>query len=182
MQGAPEKLTRRPKRPLSALEKPAIDAGFGALDRYRADRPGIELGRAHTANNGVAISLALHGFEAIEKQRLADPVLSFVLVHSCGSKEVGAGRVMAGKPQNALLPDGDEAGDGLPGKRYIDFAGPGLAEILSDPGDDLVLFRRQRAPRRDGRLAQALKNLAGGRQRVKLDQHVHRRRLPSRDQ
>ena len=89
---------------------------------------------------------------------------------------------MAGKPQNALLPDGDEAGDGLPGKRYIDFAGPGLAEILPDPGDDLVLFRRKRAPRRDGRLAQALKHVAGGRQRVQLDQHVHGRRLPSRGQ
>jgi hypothetical protein len=62
---------------------------------------------------------------------------------------------MAGKSQNALLPDGDEAGDRLPAKRYIDFAGPGLAEILSNPGDDLVLFRSERAPRRDGRLAQA---------------------------
>jgi hypothetical protein len=44
-----------------------------------------------------------------------------------------------------------------------------------------VLFRSKRAPRRDARFAQAFKHVAGGRQRVELDQHVHRRRLSFQD-
>ena len=63
----------------------------------------------------------------------------------------------------------------------LDFAGPGLAESVPDPGDDLVLFGGQRPPRRDSGFAQALVRVSRVRQRVELDQHVHWQRCPFRD-
>src|SRR5436190_2321635 len=99
------------------LEQPTIDPGLGALDRHRANGLCVELGWPHAADDGVAKSLLLHRFEAVEQQRLANPMLSFVRVDARGPEEIGAGRVMAGKTEDALLPDGDEAGDRLAGKR-----------------------------------------------------------------
>src|SRR5215510_703511 len=89
----------------SSLQQPAIDPGLGALDRHRADGLCVELGWAHAADDGVAISLLLHGLQAVEQQRLANPMLSFVRIDARGAEEIGAGRIMAGEADDVLLPD-----------------------------------------------------------------------------
>src|SRR3954452_23419690 len=109
-------------------QKSPINPGFRSLDWNSSNRFRVYVGRARTANDCVGEALVPHVVQTGQQQRGADTTSSGARINAGRTEEIGTCRVMAGKAQQALSLDRDEAGDGFTGKRNVGFTGPCFAE------------------------------------------------------
>lgn len=157
--------------PTSTSEEIRVDPGLRTRDRDRPDRLRVEVRRTSPADDRVGVALGGHGQQRHKEERGPDAPFSLAFEHARGSEEPLRGRVVAREAQDVLTALRAEARDREPGEADVALAGPTLAEVFADPGDNDMPFRREGASHLDAIDPQRLDRGGLGKV-VEADEHV----------